>query len=304
MVVQGNTVLGGGRFTGAGKHGTIQLSRAQIGGDLDLEAEEISNPDGPFLAADSLTVTGTTSIRTGTFTGTGDRGAVDLASARLGVLRVGPALLQAAREPGRAWDVDGLRYEGLPRDVDPGQWLGFLRHGTIGYAAQPYQQLAAGHRGAGHDGDVRKTLIEQRKDQLARANGLGWRSKTWGRVTGLRLGYGYRPAQALLFLAALVLLAVTACVSVPAALQHPTTPPITTQPDTGSATAQGCTLSERIEYALSVTVPLIPATTATCEPSPTTTGNILRLTSLALYLLAWSFLTLFIAGFTGAVRKT
>jgi hypothetical protein len=46
------------------------------------------------------------------------------------------------------------------------QWLILLRDGIPGYAAQPYQQLAAVHKAAGHDGDVRKILMQQRRQQI------------------------------------------------------------------------------------------------------------------------------------------
>jgi hypothetical protein len=43
---------------------------------------------------------------------------------------------------------------------------------------------------------------------------------------------------------------------------------------------------------------------ARCEATNTTTGQILTAIGWALRLLAWAFATLFIAGFTSAVRKT
>ena len=80
---------------------------------------------------------------------------------------------------------------GLTRD-----WRELLRHGTLRYAAQPYQQLAAGYRARGDDRQARQTLMAQRDDQLARTD-ASWRERWWGRITKVTLGYGYQPWRAL-----------------------------------------------------------------------------------------------------------
>jgi hypothetical protein len=36
------------------------------------------------------------------------------------------------------------------------------------WAKEPYQQFAGAHRAAGHDGEVRRILMAQRRDQLDR----------------------------------------------------------------------------------------------------------------------------------------
>jgi hypothetical protein len=91
----------------------------------------------------------------------------------------------------------------VPERISPEGWRELLRHGTAAYAAQPYQQLAAGYRARGDDRQVRETLMAQRDDQLARAD-TSWRERWWGKITKITLGDGYQPWRALLFLAAVV----------------------------------------------------------------------------------------------------
>ena len=79
-------------------------------------------------------------------------------------------------------------------------WLELLQDGTPDYAAQPYQQLAAGYRARGDDRHARQTLMAQRDDQLARTD-PSWRERLWGWITKVTLGYGYQPWRALWFLA-------------------------------------------------------------------------------------------------------
>jgi hypothetical protein len=95
----------------------------------------------------------------------------------------------------------------LPRGISVDHWLDLLRKGTPSYAAQPYQQFAAAHRAAGHDGEVRKILMKQRQDQIDRG-GLTRAERAWARLTGLTLGYGYQPWRALVFLVAIAMIAV------------------------------------------------------------------------------------------------
>ncbi len=51
-------------------------------------------------------------------------------------------------------------------------WLELLGGGTLRYAAQPYQQLAAAYRAEGHDSDVRAILIAQSAATRSPAAGL------------------------------------------------------------------------------------------------------------------------------------
>jgi hypothetical protein len=69
--------------------------------------------------------------------------------------------------------------------------------------------------------------------------------------------------------------------------------------------ATQCSAVERVAVGLDLGLPLVKTgTPAQCEPTTSTTGKVLTVVGWGLQLLAWAFATLFVAGFTGAVRKT
>ncbi|MFF8837392.1 oxidoreductase [Streptomyces sp. NPDC015130] len=72
-----------------------------------------------------------------------------------------------------------------------------------GYNPQPYEQLAAWYRKAGHDDDARRVLLAK---QRHRRRTLSLASRAWGRLLDVTVGYGYRPWLAGIWLLALVLL--------------------------------------------------------------------------------------------------
>jgi hypothetical protein len=75
---------------------------------------------------------------------------LDLSDMRVsGGLVFAPAGLEHTAGLRNRLALDGLTYAGLPdSSLD---WLDLLREATPRYAAQPYQQLAAAYRAAGHD---------------------------------------------------------------------------------------------------------------------------------------------------------
>jgi hypothetical protein len=96
--------------------------------------------------------------------------------------------------------------------------------------------------------------------------------------------YGYRPATALLWL--LGTLAISAAVVL------------------GSGAVR-CSTVEQIGYALNAAAPLVKTDAVQrCQVATTTTsGQFVVVATWILQLLAWAFATLFVAGFTGLVRK-
>ena len=126
--------------------------------------------------------------------GSGDQPAADLSGVRIvGSLVFEPDKIKNTANPEARLNVDGLAYTGLPVGLPLPGWLRLLREGTPTYRAQPYQQLAAAHRAAGHDTEVRRILIAQRRDQLHRRVVTGSGERAWVRTTGLTLGFGYQP---------------------------------------------------------------------------------------------------------------
>ncbi|GAA3068666.1 hypothetical protein GCM10010464_36080 [Pseudonocardia yunnanensis] len=307
---------------GAGGDGALRMPGARIGGQLSLRGATVRNSDGPALRADGLQTDEDVYLDWSfTAEGAGDEGAVRLQGARIGgrLSLAGATVLSSSDERHR-WEIGGLTYTGVPRLAEERNrqaWLELLRSGTPRYAAQPYQQLAAAYRAEGHDSDVRAILIAQREDQIARG-GLSRADRWWGRITGALLGYGYQPWRALLYLGAVLAVSVTLTVVLGAygALTRTPDRPVAAAPApqvataapapfTALAEAQPCPLIERIGKGLDLGTPFLPRTMTTrCEPTSTVTGTALTLSAWLLQVAAWALAALFVAGFTGIVRRT
>ena len=180
------------------------------------------------------------------------------------------------------------------------RWRKLLRDGTPAYAAQPYQQLAAGFRALGDERQARQTLMKQRDDQLARAH-TSWAERLWGKITKVTLGYGYQPWRALLFLVRVV---AACCVLAVVLGWHGAL----TQTSETATPGRSCTVIQQVSVGLDLNLPV--GTTAAregCEvtrDSASATAAWLSTVGWALRVLAWVFAALFFAGFTSAVRKT
>ncbi len=188
----------------------------------------------------------------------------------------------------------------MPGRISARDWLRLLREGTPGYAAQPYQQLAAGYRALGDERQAREILIAQRDDQLTRTHPR-WPERSWGRITKVTLGYGYQPWRALLFLAAVVALS---CVLAVALGSHGAL----TQTGKTATSGQPCTVIQQVSVGLDLNLPVgTSVARADCDltsNSASATAAWLTAAGWVLRLLAWVFAALFVAGFTSAVRKT
>lgn len=303
----GKNMLLSGEFTGSGGDGAVCLLGAQIGSQLGFDGAQLRNDSGPALNAQGLQVGSNLFLRKFTATGGGGGATLDLKGARVGgALQFAPTQLEHQDDVHQLLAVDGLTYSGVPgrRDVpariSAEEWRKLLREGTPGYAAQPYQQLAAGYRGLGDDLGARRTLIAQRDDQLARGP-AGWAERCWGWITKVTLGYGYKPWRALWFLVAVVALSCVLAVVLGAhgALAQ----------TSKTATPGGsCTVVQQVSVGLDLNLP-VGASLArdNCDlttDSASVTAAWLSIAGWVLRLLAWVFAALFIAGFTSAVRKT
>ncbi|MEV4659740.1 hypothetical protein [Micromonospora sp. NPDC049301] len=275
--------------------GGVCLAGAHIGGLLACGGAQLANTIGPALDLNGLRVDQDVLLDDGfSATSGGDEAVVlTLAGARVG----GTLRLDTDRVARPLIELEGLTYSGLPRPASTLRWLTLLREHTPRYSAQPYQHLAAAHRAAGHDRDARTILIAQRRDQIQRA-GLTAAERAWGRLIGLTLGHGYQPWRALVLL--LATLAVAVALSVLGGhhgglAQKPVT----------SGAAAACTSIDQIGVGLDLGTPLLrTGARDRCQPTGTAAGQALTIAGWVLQLLAWSFATLFVAGFTSAVRKT
>jgi hypothetical protein len=302
QVGQAMFLRGGFTAIGAGDLGAVRLLGAQISGQLDCTGAALRNNSGPALVADRLRVGQDMYLRSGfTATSGGADVAVDLTGARIGgTLSFDPVGLEHWTDPHSRLRVDGLTYPGIPQEISARGWLGLLRDATPNYAAQPYQQLAAGCRAQGDERQAREILMAQRDDQLTHTD-TRWSERLWGWITKVTLGYGYQPWRALLFLAAVV---VISCLLALGLGSHGALA------QTGKTATPGrpCTLIQQVSVGLDLNLPVgTSVARADCDLTKdpaSATATWLTAAGWTLRLLAWVFAALFIAGFTSAVRKT
>lgn len=232
-----------------GRHAAVRMRGARIEGQLVLREGRFSSPE---VALD------------------------------LRYVRVGKDLLMPFGGIDGRVQLEGLTYEGLPRDATVDEWLELLSSRTPYYSTQPYSQLAAAHSAAGHERDVRRIRVAAQHDLRRRGQLSRW-GRAWHLVRGVTVGHGYRPGLALVWLAG-VLAASVAVVLLSGAVR--------------------CSAVEQVGYALNVATPLVKVDAARCSVDATSgAGGVVLASTWMLQILAWAFATLFVAGFTGLVRR-
>ncbi|MGW5053922.1 hypothetical protein [Actinokineospora sp. NPDC004072] len=334
-------------ISGTGENGALRLLGAHIGGQLDLDRTTITNTSGPALDADAIRIDSALFLCDASITGAGENGALRLIGAHIGgqahltgthlvngsgllltltEAQVGAALFlpvtlicpQAGLTSGtrpcpdsaRGMDVSGLVFPQL-RDVLWRQWLHLLVHHTPGYLPQPYQQLAAVERAAGHDNNARHVLIAQQDDLRRRTPEAlgGWLARRRHWLWGWLGRYGYRAHRLVTALLTVLLLAgatgfaagqVTTRAGHHAAERVP--PPAT------PATAAGipCSTAELIGLGIDRGLPVgATGLRARCDLDTTTRwGQAFTYLLWVLQALVWALATLTIAAYTGLIRKT
>lgn len=200
-VFAGGLVMGGGVFCQNGfvARGGVRLLGAQLPGGLFMRGARLENPGGMALLADNMTSTVVDTLDFGL--AAEPAGAVDLQGAGATVLH--------DRKQSRPREVrlDGFVYGSLRSDrtllhEDVAHRLAWIRR-SPGYAPQPYEQLAACYRQAGHDDDARRVLLEKQRHHRRTLNPPG---RVWGYLLDAAVGYGYRPWLSALWMTTLWLL--------------------------------------------------------------------------------------------------
>lgn len=336
--IEGGVLLDDG-FTAAG-HGplaTVRMVDAQVGGRVDLSDARLSNPAGATLIANRLVVAGDLFLRGGFASlGASTKSLIRLNSARLGGLEFSPGVRLAnpdgpalgLRNATAEWVrfpagllcspdargrcdragvvlLNGFTYTTLTSDGAGWQrWLHWIRDHTAEYTAQPYQQLAAVQRAAGHDRAARGILIAQQDDLRARGDLGGWQARARHRLWGVLAGYGYRAGRAAAALVGVLLLAAGigwAAGHTPthdgrfaalhtAGAERPFTP---------------CSTLELIGLGIDRGLPLA-ATGIRDRCDLDTASPVGQVFTAAIWLLqaaVWALATLVVAGYTGLIRK-
>jgi hypothetical protein len=291
---RGFTAIGGG-------DAAVNLVGAHIGGSFQCDGARLRNDSGPALDAYGLQVGQSMFLGDGFTAIGGGVVAVNLTDARVGgTLYFDPERLEHATDSQGRVAVNGLTYTGVPAPISARDWLDLLRDGTRRYAAQPYQQLAAGYRAQGDERQARQIMMAQRDDELTRTD-IRWPGRLWGKITKVTLGYGYRPWRALLFLAAVL---VISCLLAITLGSHGAL----AQTSNTAAPGRQCTVIQQVSVGLDLNLPMgTSLARAGCDlttDAASTTAAWLATIGWVLRLLAWVFVALFIAGFTSAVRKT
>lgn len=294
-------VAGGTTLAGASRDGALLLIDARIDGGVEFKTAEVRNDSGPAVAMQQArvgqSVTFGSELR---LVARSSHLAVNLAQVQIGsIFTMMPTCCERLKSSSAQIEVDGLTYAGLPQGISSAEWLELLRTATPRYAAQPYQHLAAAERAAGHDSGVRRVLMAQRRDQIESGALTGTGERLWADLSGVALGYGYQPWRALIALFLVLLMSALAAgfMGDRGGLQK-----VRTQ---ANASAEACQLVDRIGFGLDAGAPLITSgARPKCETTSNAWGSALTISGWVLKVLAWAFATLFIAGFTGAVRKT
>jgi hypothetical protein len=289
----------GFKATGDGKQGAIRLIGGHIGGQLSCTGATLTNKTGPALVAEGLTVSQSVLLTRGFIaTGGGESVVLDLINLQVGGGFIfQPERLEHETRPNARLNINGLTYAGRPVGVTTQEWLRLIRDATPSYAAQPYQYLAAALNAAGHDGEAREVLITQRRDQIDRNALTGKGDRAWARFTGVMLGYGYKPSRALVYLLGVIIASVALALTLGAhgGLAYPN--PLAGKP------AIRCSTLQQVGAGLNLGEPMV-STNTQCNTTNSTSGEALTASRWTLQILAWTLATLFIAGFTSAVRKT
>jgi hypothetical protein len=275
---------GGFRATGHGEHGAVRLLGAHITGQLVLSGAELTNDAGLVLSLE-------------------DAEAKTVFLPPEAICPQGVTGRSTCDAAARRVELSGFVYTSL-EGSDWSQWLHLIARHTSGYTPQPYQQLAAVRRAAGHDADARKILIAQQEDLRERGELGGWLTRTVHCAWGALGGYGYSTGRIALTL--LIVLLAAAGLGI-AAGHIPTSPDHyvamhTTQADDPHSP---CSLTEQIGVGIDRGLPLgTTGIRSRCDFDTTSGwGQAVTWATWVLQFLVWALATLFVAGYVGLIRK-
>ncbi|MEU3920092.1 hypothetical protein [Streptomyces sp. NPDC029004] len=328
--VGGSTVIGGLQAEGAGEDGAVRLSGAHLSGKLSTRGSEkavrlTNKGNGPALRADRLRVDSDVILASVTATGRGELGTLHLPGAHIaGDLTVGGSATNDSggrifldlrhahvhsqlslfdqtfwREAFSKQETErpqlllnGLTYRTPPTASGADIWLEALQKCMPHYSPQPYRQLAESYRNVGAEEQAKKILIAQQEAFHATLHRR--RDKAWHRTSDLTVRYGYRPGRAL-WLLLLLLLAACGVMTIWAEPHG-----LLVHPGDGSH----CGFIETIGEAVTRTLPLLRfAAYGGCKLTDSGGAQAVYAVMLILQALSWALLTLFVAGFTGIIRK-
>ena len=290
--------------------GEVKLVNAMIGGNIECRAAQFINRHGDaflargmklkgnFHANDGFLVEGIASFSNASIAGvftwknmeTPASFTLDLSYAHIAVF-----CDDQESWPDKRLMLNGFTYDLIiPSDLEMRRkWLKLSLISPV--ATQPYSQLASVLRGHGLEHLAKQILIDRQKARAKHGN-FPWSSKVWSLILGWTIGYGYRPAQALLWLALLWVVGLAAF-SFGDNFMVPTD---RTAKEEGASYANYVPSFVPALYSLDAMIPLI---NLQMESHWTPKGGWPFYYYRAHIALGWLFSTLAVIGFTGIVRK-
>jgi hypothetical protein len=194
----GATVGGGVWLHGAVADGTVMLIGLRAGGAITVQNATLRHADDYAL----LLIEAQTAMLT-LRPAPDSAGAISLRDMHVGRFVDDPA----GWPPACRIELAGLTYDRISRrSGDTTEWSArerlawMARYGT-GFAPGAYDQLAAALRRDGREQEARQVL---RVRERRRHGAMGWAGAAWGAVQDATIGFGYRPARALLWLVAVL----------------------------------------------------------------------------------------------------
>ncbi len=337
LQVDGTLNLQEACVTGSDDTGIVRLFDARIG-ILFMDDAVITNSSGPAVSADRLQVSSNVRLRDARLSGIGD-GVLGLNGARIdGQLDLDRAVITAdtittialndATVGGRAFiaasmicpepthtsssaqpaqiKLDGFTFGALPRS-EWREWLHLIRCHTPRYRPQPYQQLAAAERAAGHDNNARRILIAQQQDLHKRAPEAlgGWWNRRFHSLWGALAGYGYRARRTAVALL-IALLVVGALGFWAGQVTDGNHHAAERTASFNEARGERCSPVELVGVGLDRGLPLSPTgVRARCDLNTGTTwGQVFTVSIWLVQAAIWGLATLALAGYTSLIRKT
>ncbi len=201
--------------------------------------------------------------------------------------------------------LGGLKYSTLSLESTHSHWPHWFSRHAEPFEAEPYQHLASIMRDTGQATEAKEILIELENERYRRNEAKTIRSQVWHWVKRAFIGHGYKPGRALVGLLCVVGFAMIVTtlanqfgwISRPALLVQGIDP--------GEAVRLRCSPGDAIRLAADLSVPLINTSgRLRCDfGHEGIAANIGTILGIILQVLGWAFATLFVAGFSGVVRK-
>jgi hypothetical protein len=189
-------------FFGASVKGEIDLEGANIGGALDFDWALLVNPEKIAVNLERASVTQNVLMRLASIDGE-----LNLTAARVGRWHDAPDMW---KQESLNLRLSGFVYETIEgKDAEGREFTAkdrlrlWLPKGNK-YAPQPYEQLAAVYRREGNDQARTVEIGKQRARRDAVQGWARWPSRAWSALLRWTIGYGYRPALALIPLTVLL----------------------------------------------------------------------------------------------------